>query len=354
MLFSYPFQKHPLSELHKSVRAFIRILHQGDLDPEEFEIDRCCTGELLARAKAGELLEEKLKRFYDAWFCLSDGERTAVRRAFVITNRIRNQVEGTAPRIPLDELSATIKEAAYDLFVHLYEKSLTKTRCKSHWEQFYQALPLKICPFCGVEILHHPDLLKQDYDHLLCKRRYPFASVNLLNLVPCGRDCNQVFKHEKDLIWNEDNGTRRRAYYPFKDYGQAITVSLTGSRLPEQDEDFGGWRVSFLPDTEEVQTWADVFELRRRYRLEVFPAEYDQWREDFLYWVGPQTAPPGGWNVATMRDRMAVYLEDLASERLKDMRFLKHALFEFLLAEAGDHFFSALAAQLTFQPRSIQ
>ena len=66
----------------------------------------------------------------------------------------------------------------------------------------------------------------------------------------------------------------------------SIAVSLAGSELPAMDNDPGEWEVTFQPDVEEVRTWVDVFELRDRYRLEVFPAEYDQWREDFLDWLG--------------------------------------------------------------------
>ena len=352
MLFSYPFQKHPLSRLHNSVRAFIRQLHRGHLDPDNFDVDACCTGELRARAQAGEKLRKKLKVFYDAWFELNNAEQQQVRRAFVITNRIRDQLAGIAPRIPLEGLPEQIREPARDLFVHLYEKALTKARCKSHWEQFYQELPVKICPFCGVEMLHHPDLLKQDYDHVLCKRQYPFAAVNLLNLVPCGRDCNQVFKHEKDIIWDEGTGVRRRAFYPFTDHRQEITVNLAGSQLPMADDALGVWQIAFQPDIEKVRTWIDVFELRDRYKLEILPSEYDQWREDFLDWVGPQPAPPAGWAATSIRDRMSAYFQTLVSEPYKDMRFLKNALFHFLIAEANDSFFAALATQLNRQPRN--
>ena len=53
-----------------------------------------------------------------------------------------------------------------------------------------------------------------------------------------------------------------------------------------------------------------------------------------------------------MRDRMTAYSQSLIDERFKDMRFLKQALFQFLLAEAGDDYFAALAAQLNRQPRN--
>lgn len=352
MLFTYPFQRHPLRDLHTSVRAFIRVLHRDGLDPNNFNVEKCCTGELLIRAQAGEQLAEQLKTFYTAWFQLDNDERFQVRRAFVLTNKIQQQVNGVAPRIRLEDLPQKIRKPAHDLFVHLYEKSLTKARCKAHWEQFYEQLFLKVCPFCGIEMLHHPDLLKQDYDHVLCKSRYPFAAVNLLNLVPCGRDCNQVFKHEKDMIWNEETGQRRRAFYPFRDHGQAITVHLDGSRLPEMDNDHGDWEVAFQPNGEEIQTWVDVFELRDRYRLDVFPNQYDRWREDFLDWVAPQATPVGGWDAPSIRDRMTAYSQTLQDERFNDQRFLKLALFQLLLAEARDGFFAALGAQLNAQPRN--
>jgi hypothetical protein len=350
MLFAFPFQRHPLQDLHTSVRAFIRLLHRGDLDPDNFQLDECCTGELLARAQAGEQLMQKLETFYKAWFQLGEPERREVRRAFILTNRIERQVNGMAPRIPLEDLPEEIKAPARDLFVHLYEKSLTKTRSMAHWEQFYEQLPLKVCPFCGVEMLHHPALLKQDYDHVLCKSRYPFAAVNLLNLVPCGRDCNQIFKHDKDMIWNDVLGERRRAFFPFRAHDQTIRVNLDGSKLPETDDAPGDWQIAFEPDTEEIHTWVNVFELRDRYRLEVFPDYYDRWRQDFLDWVSPQSAPNGGWNSASIKDRVAAYSQTLEDERFKDQRFLKLALFRFVIAEDDDSLFAALAAQLNAQP----
>jgi hypothetical protein len=346
MFFTYPFQRHALSDLHASVRAFIRALHRDGLDPNEFDLEECCMGELLARAQAGEQLTEKLEAFYYAWFQLDEAARHQVRRAFILTNKIQQQVSGEAPRIPLEDLPELIREPTRNLFVHLYEKSLTKTRYKSHWGQFYQQLPIKVCPFCGIEILHYPDILKQDYDHMLCKRRYPFAAINLINLVPCGRDCNQVFKHEKDLIWNEATGSRRRAFYPFRDHGQAISVHLDGSRLPEADNDPGDWEVGFQPNVEEIETWVDVFELRDRYRFEIFSVYYDRWREDFMNWVSPQAQPVGGWDAASIRDRMIAYAETLQDERFLDQRFLKLALFQFLIAHGDEGVFAAIAAQL--------
>jgi hypothetical protein len=259
MLYAYQYQRHPMRKLHTSVCAFLRKLRYGHPDPANFDIESCCTGELLERARLGAALRDRLKDFHDAWFGLDNGQREQVYRAFLEVNRIEKQLENTAPRITLADLPEPIREVTHDLFVHLYKASLVKAQVRNHWQEFYANLPFKVCPFCGIEDLHHPLNYKQDYDHVLCKVTYPFAAVNSRNLVPCGRDCNSIFKHEKDIIFGA--GGRRKAFYPFRDYGVHLIVSLVGSRLPSDGADRGDWRIQFSPEIEEVGTWTDVFEL---------------------------------------------------------------------------------------------
>jgi hypothetical protein len=324
----------------------MRALCRDNFDPATFNIEDCCTSELLERARASDILRQKLKAFYDLWFGLDAAERHQVRRAFIHMNRVPQQVSGNAPRITIEDLPERIRAVVQDLFVYLYENALTKTKVRSHWEQFYIQLQVKVCPFCGIEPLHHSQLYKQDYDHLLCKKIYPFASVNLRNLVPCGSDCNTHFKHDKDVIYNISSGQRRRAFFPFRDHGIVVSVMLTGSRIPDRDDDPGDWRITFQPDSEEVRTWVEVFELEARYRLEVFNTHYDRWREDFRDWIAPQTPPVSGWTAASIKHQMEAFAQTLSSDRFREKRFLKYALFRFLIDQDDQSFFAALAAQM--------
>lgn len=341
-----------MRKLHVAVSVFIRRLYGGGLDPNDFDIEVCCTGELLSRARRSSALRERLRIFYQSWFELGDEQLKSVYRAFVTVNSVEAQLANSARRVALDDLPETIQEPTRSLFDHLYKQSLVKSQVKEHWRQFYENLPVRICPFCGIEMLHHPLLFKQDYDHVLCKAIYPFAAVNLRNLVPCGRDCNSIFKHEKDIIFTEAG--RRRAFYPFRDYGVRIEVSLAGSQLPAHGGDPGRWNLQFAPDIEEVRTWVDVFELERRYELDVFAQYYARWIDDFTSWVASQPAPDAGWSIAAIRERMERYANILQSDELRDQRFLRYALFRFVLNEANDTVFAALAAKADSMSNQVQ
>lgn len=344
MLYSYQYEPHPLRKLHTAVCAFFRTLRYGNPDPQGIDIEFSCGGELLERARLGATLRQRLSEFYNAWFNLTEGERDAVYRAFIKVNSIQRQLESAAPRVTIEDLPQTIRQPTRDLFAHLYDSSLVRAQVKEHWKAAYKKLPFKVCPFCGIEDLHHPAVFKQDYDHLLSKAKYPFASVNLRNLVPCGRDCNSIFKQGKDLIFS--GGNRRKAFYPFHDYGVQLKLSLQGSRLPSNGDDVGDWQIEFAPDIDEVRTWVDVFELQRRYQFDVFGAQYTRWLADFVDWVASQANPEGGWDSEAVLIRMKIYRDLLATDQIRDRRFLKHALFDFIVAEDDQGLFRAIAAQL--------
>ena len=344
MLYSYQYERHPLRKLHVWVCAFLRTLRYGNPDPQGLDIEVCCGGELLERARLGAILRQRLSEFYNAWLTLTEEERDAVYRAFIQVNSVQKQLESVAPRVTLADLPQAIRQPTYNLFSHLYDSCLVRAQVKEHWKAAYERLPFKECPFCGIEPLHHPAIFKQDYDHLLSKATYPFASVNLRNLVPCGRDCNSIFKQGKDLIFSE--GNRRKAFYPFHDYGVQLQLSLEGSRLPSDGDDPGAWHIEFTPDIEEVRTWIEVFELERRYQFDVFGAHYTRWIADFVDWVGGQATPEGGWVGEAVLARMETYRDLLETDRIRDRRFLKHALFDFIISTNDQALFRAIAAQL--------
>jgi hypothetical protein len=344
MLFSFPFLPAPLGRLHGSVCAFVRLLMSGARDGRNFDARTCCPGELKDRVKASAELRGKLKTFYNAFLALGPADRSKVYRAFVATNQIARQLAGTAERFTVDDLPEAIRVPSRELFAVLYSTGFSRAKCHEHWALMHAALPIKVCPFCGLERLHNPSLLKQDYDHVLCQRLYPFPSTNLRNLVPTGVECNRIFKHETDVIF--DAGVRRLALYPFRDYAQTITVDLTGSTRPNPGVAEGQWLVRVLPDTQEIQTWVKVFKLIDRYAKDVFTEEYTTWREDFLIWARPQVAPPAQWTVPMVHERMTAYLATFGHNRFNDMRFLKQALFRFLLTENSPELFAAMARQL--------
>ncbi len=345
MFFTYRYLSHPIQGLHRAVHRFIRALADGALDPVRFDPATCCTGELLARVNASPRLRERVEAFYLAWFQLDAAQRDVVEHAFIVSNSVKRQLDGTLVRAPIDTLPEPIIQPAAELFAFMYKNSLRRTLRIDHWGKLYKTISTKTCPFCGIEPIHDASLTLQDYDHLLCKSSYPFTAVNLVNLVPCGADCNRIFKHEADIIWNAEEGRRRRAFFPFRPHGTVLAVDLTGSRLPQTDRDVAGWNVSITPASEEVDTWVKVFDLKRRYQLDVLGKHYDRWRQDFVDALAIMELATD-WDEASVRYKMRLYVSTLSNDPLLDMRFLQWALFEFLLTHADSAFFLAIAAEL--------
>lgn len=345
MLYSYTYKRHIAEKLHGAVCRFMRRLRFKPSTPgTAFDHLRDCEGELQRRATSSDLLRDLLSEFHSAWWALNEEDKKATYRNFIVTNRIRRLLTGDIRRRTVFELPLPIQDITKRLFIHLYKNSLTKTKKSSHWELFYKRLKVKTCPFCGIETMRHSLLAKQDYDHLLCKASYPFASVNMRNLVPCGIECNRLFKHEQDLIFSD--GKQRKAFYPYNDSKCTLQVDLKGSILPTKGGEAGEWCITFLPDQEEVKTWVTVFKLEARYKLDVFSTSYDAWRQEFVELVASQTTAPIEWTPDSIRQKMINYSQTLASNPLHENRFLKASLFAFLLNYTGPAYFEALTKQI--------
>lgn len=164
-----------------------------------------------------------------------------------------------------------------------------------------------------------------------------------------GRDCNTVYKKDKDLIHNND-GARRKYFYPFSPNKISITVKLTGSCLPSPINRKGSWIISLLPDIEEVQTWDAVFDIRRRYSDVVFKDEYDGWLKSFIDIARARYIAPGDQcDQNRIKEILSSYLNTLSRGDITDYNdkiFLKYSLFEFLRDEAGTAFFSFVSKMI--------
>ncbi len=343
MLFAYSFERSEVDEINHAVCAFLRLLVSGSRAGKGFNVRQCCIEPLRSRVSASRSLREKIRSFYVEFLALGGAEQQSVYKAFLLNNQVARQLSGAAQRVCLSDLPPSIRAPVADLFKELYTTAPTPSQWKQHWKSFYGRVSTKVCPFCGIERLNNPALVKQDYDHVLCQKVYPFASINCRNLVPAGTECNRIFKHEQDIIF--DAGARRMAYNPFRDHGQVITIDLTGSKKPAPGDDTGTWQVKVLPDCEEVRTWTAVFKLTTRYAKNVFEQDYSTWRDEFVSWALKNTSPERKWTVAEIREQMSAYAATFDNNRLRDLRFLKQALFKFLVNENDETFFAALSRQ---------
>ena len=346
MLFTYHYKRTPINGLHDEVRRFMRRLRKQPLTTQ-FRIQNWCEGVLLERAESAPTLKKHLRAFYKSYRTLNDAERTTLHAAFTNTNCVSRQLNGKKPRIAIDSLPASIRKQTKDLFVYLYETTIkSRNACRDHWREFYTELSDKTCPFCGIEVLHYPDHYKQDYDHILCKKDYPFASVNMRNLVPMGRDCNTIFKGDTDVIYDE-HGSRR-----FPDpFGPKLNISidLSGSQRPKGSANPGQWTLQFLPASDEVQRWAEVFNLSSRYQKNHLDLKYNDWIGEFLNWAAGKRGSSAHWSEDEVLQYLPVYLEILESKPLLQQNFLKAAVFKHIIIENSKPFMRACARKLDYE-----
>ena len=142
---------------------------------------------------------------------------------------------------------------------------------KAHFNAYRaQTVNGNICKACGMEKLAQfraevpvGDQWRADYDHQLCKSKYPIFAVHPDNLIPLCDVCNQDAKKAKDLFRHK-NGTDRLAFYPFTEDAQTlIEIEIDNLRDPEPAIKVK-WNTQDGLLVDKLNTWDEVYEIRSR------------------------------------------------------------------------------------------
>ena len=348
MFYSYTFFEHEANNLHQSIVHFMAKLQKGYLVNINLTVTKNLDNlhpYLKKRATDATNLRQHLEVFRHAYYNLpNDNDRELVITIFKLGNHVFRQLENNPRDIQqfsINDLPVGIRVATDTLFVYLYENTL-KTHLQNHYKLVYDGLQNKDCPFCAIEKLEPPHLFRQDYDHTLYKNKYPMSAVNMRNLIPMGVACNRHYKKIKDVLY-DTGGARRKSYNPYNITYQ-IDVTLNGSTLPTVSNRHGTWKIQFLPDIDEVKTWAEIFELEERYISGVLNTDFDDWLSDFVKFLrrfnlNPETA-------ADVRDYLQQYLDDIGQFNYRNHKFLKYAAFRHILNTADDGYCLDIAAQI--------
>lgn len=141
----------------------------------------------------------------------------------------------------------------------------------THFNAFRnQAINGNICKACGMKELSafragiaDEDQWRADYDHQLCKSKYPIFAVHPDNLIPLCDVCNQDAKKAKDLFKHK-NGTNRLAFYPYNEEAKNfIDITIDNLRDPEPKIKVE-WNTHDAVTLDKLGTWDEVYEIRSR------------------------------------------------------------------------------------------
>ncbi|HRA67253.1 MAG TPA: hypothetical protein PL187_14590, partial [Caldilinea sp.] len=228
----------------------------------------------------------------------------------------------------ISDLPTDVQESISDLF-HFAFTLLTPLGIRDvHYQAIYSATKYHVCPFCGCEYFDAPKSRREALDHYLPESEYPFAAVNLYNLVPMGNKCNSRYKIAQDILWGK-GGMRRKAFNPYNH--SVVQISLDDSEpFAGKNGQIPRWVIGFEPDCDEVSTWNDVFEIRDRYVRDVLDDSFKSWLDDFANWHCSVLAPSAPNDISELTDSLERYFGYLVEYGFKDRVFLKAATFRMI------------------------
>jgi hypothetical protein len=267
--------------LNQELLTFIeRAQETGDFRRSLFTVGNvgqtCWNNSKVSNAKAtNDLTKEKFEKFFieiqklnaarrtQLFECLRDNQNLSV----FFTNPQPNLLNGFPT--PLNE---TFKTLAKHLYAFTKDLQPIIDHCggnniSAHFLT-YRKDNGNVCKACGMSVLSplrhnvkNENQWRADYDHQLCKSKYPLYSVHPDNLIPLCDVCNQDAKKSKDVFKDKD-GNSRSSFYPYeescKDY---IGFKVESLRDPEISIDVE-WLTNDEKIIEKLNTWDDVYDIR--------------------------------------------------------------------------------------------
>lgn len=328
MFYSYPSAATSDNWLHWClILMLVRILDDFDNgnDPPAWPIIIPTQYRETLRRRRG--LSGRLNAFIRELRRLSLADRSNVRETLIRQNQLRQLLSCHHSCKALNELPDSIHDSAKDLFEYAFGL-LKDLRIRDElYRVVYESTAHKVCPFCGCEPFDAPGARREDLDHYLPRSRYPFAGVNLRNLVPMGRKCNSLYKGETDPLHDESGG-RRRVLNPYAGVSFGLSVLMTG--VFDIDNVLGlDWRINFVPASEESETWDEIFHVRERLERDVFEPYWTEWLGEFVVFANELRSADD----VAVQDALIRYCRVLRRYGLRDHGFLRLAFFELVLYE---------------------
>ncbi len=212
-------------------------------------------------------LKNPIKEIYNICSTFTQAQKDYIRDTFERNNNIEAICNNTIMPIFYDQLEVYTSEDFSSkvkiFFNNLYKKVFNSKPfyINTHYDKFMSSNK-KLCPTCGLNTLeadssNHRD----DYDHYLPKKTYPFTAVNLRNLMPICSDCNKKWKGESNPA--QYINISQKSYYYYGTINPNIKININIKDLDNCDIDI---ILTSATMQDEVDTWNRIYSIGRRYR----------------------------------------------------------------------------------------
>ena len=295
MIYPYKYlDNHRIEKLHKYLDDFFKKMF--------FESNSTFDKNILVEENFKDIFDEyekvskPLKSIFSKYQKIPQSSKQKVLEAFEKNNMIEDICSNKIEPITYLELDEVIKTELYDFYKSLWEtvlsyKKVVDNGCSvtTHFQEFTDSLhqDILICPFCGLENLlskgDAEDGKRDDYDHYLPKKLYPFNSVNFKNLVPMCHRCNSKYKGQKNTVADKQKN-KRKVFYPYDMSLFDNKISIKIDTEEEELSDKNRWNIiidSSLDYSEELKSWDDIFDIKQRYKNRIVQLERT-WKERLL------------------------------------------------------------------------
>jgi hypothetical protein len=324
----YPIEATEGNWLHECLSSMVRSVHESlDCDQPVPDWPEIIPIEYRERLKHRTGLKDRFQKYQTVVTRLGAKNRRRIQRALADQNGIAVLVACGGDCEALGDLPKSIRKPIEELFGFAFRLLTNLGIRDEHYRAIYSAQEDHVCPFCGCEYFDAPSAPRQDLDHYLPRRLYPFAAANLRNLVPMGKRCNESYKGDTDILRKPD-GTRRRAFDPYAD--RNIKVALddsapfggAGGRIPE-------WKIELHPESPECETWDEVFHVRERLERDALTSSFEQWLGQFAKWFVSERGI-NDLNDDKIADGVRAYADILEIMGFEAKVFLKEPVFRML------------------------
>lgn len=220
--------------------------------------------------------KNSLEEIYNVAKGLNDDEKLTFRTIFYNNNKVEHLCSNPQDIELLNKINEGFLNVVKPFFQNLYTRLLDLAFIKTNYgskKQYYDSLidEHKHCPCCGYgSIKTVYDKGHSALDHYLPQKHYPFSTVNFKNLFPLCTECNSDNKGEKDIL---ESG--KKVFYPLsanhpnisvlidvnkESFNEIIIKTKSSDKIEEEHI-----KVSFEPDSEEVESWDTIFGIKKRY-----------------------------------------------------------------------------------------